>query len=153
MLRTDDLRDAAERGFGVSSVADCRLLRSFINDVYRLEAGGQTWFLRVSPSAWRTVAEVEAEIAFVRAVGAGGAPVIESVPLADGSGFVLELIAPEGPRAATLFVGSPGEEPLFTNNPDALTIARRYGRVSANSGGRTGLRLVRWIWIPMSSRV
>jgi Ser/Thr protein kinase RdoA (MazF antagonist) len=103
MLRTDDLRDAAVQGFGISSAVDCRLQRSFINDTYRLEAGGRIWFLRVSPAMWRTVREVEAEIDFVGALGAAGAPVIEPVPLTDGSGFVLELVAPEGPRAAALF--------------------------------------------------
>jgi len=131
MLRTDDLRAATARAFGISPIADCRLQRSFINDVYRLEADGQIWFLRVSPAAWRNVAEVEAEIDFVRALVTAGAPVIEAVKRADSSGFVLELAAPEGPRAAALFAGAAGAEPLFTNNPDALAIARRYGRVSA----------------------
>lgn len=130
MLRTDDLRDAAVQGFGISSAADCRLQRSFINDTYRIEAGERIWYLRVSPSRWRTVSEVEVEIAFVRALRAAGAPVIEPVALKDGSGFVLDLVAPEGPRAAALFAGATGAEPAF-NNPDALAIARRYGRVSA----------------------
>lgn len=131
MLRTDDLRAAVVRKFGIDPIVECRLQRSFINDVYRLEADGQIWFLRISPSAWRTAAEVAAEIDCIRALAAVGAPVIEPVKLADGSGFVLELAAPEGPRAAALFAGVAGVEPLFTNNPDALAVAHRYGRVSA----------------------
>lgn len=131
ILRPDDLRDLVARKFGTSVVASCQLQRSFINDVYRLEARGRTWFLRVSPSAWRTVGQVEAEIGFLRALRAAGASTIEPVPLMDGTGFVLELDAPEGPRVATLFAGASGSEPLFTNSRESLAVARRYGRVTA----------------------
>jgi hypothetical protein len=36
--------------FEIGVIEDCRLWRSFINDVYRLEAGGRRWWLRIHPS-------------------------------------------------------------------------------------------------------
>jgi Ser/Thr protein kinase RdoA (MazF antagonist) len=131
LLRPDELATIAGRTFGVGKVTACRLQRSFINDTYRLEASGRIWFLRVTPLGWRSPSEVAAELAFVRALGKAGAPVIESVALTDGSGEVLELNAPEGTRAAVLFVAAPGAEPVFGTGPESLATARAYGRISA----------------------
>jgi Ser/Thr protein kinase RdoA (MazF antagonist) len=131
LLRPDELATAVSRNFDVGPVAACNLQRSFINDTYRVNASDRTWFLRVTPAGWRTAREVAAEISFVCDLGKAGAPVIEPVPLADGSGYVLELNAPEGTRAAVLFAAASGVEPTFDTKPASLVTARAYGRISA----------------------
>lgn len=131
MLHPDDLCEAVKDRFGFHGPLSCRLQRSFINDVYRLDGHGHSWFLRISPAGWRSLVEVEAELSFVQALDAMGAPVIEPVALAGSTERACIVEAPEGPRVAALFKAAEGVEPIFGNEPDALAFARRYGKVCA----------------------
>ena len=111
--------------FDIGPVEDCRLWRSFINDVYRLEAGGRAWWLRIHPFGWRTPAETQAEVEAILAISGAGGSVASPMPARDG-GYLVDIPMPEGVRTAVLFEDAPGAD-LNYYGPDSLENARRYG--------------------------
>lgn len=128
----DALRhDLAGRFEGPRDFAACRLFRSFINDVYQLEADdGRTYYLRVSQAGWRGLAQVVSEAAVIEAVAARGGLVARPVPLKAG-GFAFELEAPEAARPALLFEEAPGDD-LTYGGADGPANAELYGRAAAS---------------------
>ena len=129
LLDADALGAHVAEAFEVGAVDDCRFWRSFINDVYRLDAGGRRWWLRVHPAGWRTRAETEGEVTAILALVAAGGLAARPMPLRKG-GYVSELDAPEGPRSSVLFEDAPGADLSFLGN-DGVANARRYGAASA----------------------
>lgn len=111
--------------FDIGPIVDCRLWRSFINDVYRLEAGGRTWWLRIHPFGWRTPPETEAEVRAILAIAAVGGSAARPVVLRRG-GYLVDIPMPEGVRTAVLFEDAPGAD-LNYYGPDNQENARRYG--------------------------
>jgi Ser/Thr protein kinase RdoA (MazF antagonist) len=111
--------------FDIGVIEDCRLWRSFINDVYLLEAGGRSWWLRVHPTRWRSPQETEAEIVALLTITTSGGSVARPVARR-GGGYLIEIEAPEGPRVAVLFEDAPGSV-LTYFGPDGPANARRYG--------------------------
>jgi Ser/Thr protein kinase RdoA (MazF antagonist) len=111
--------------FDIGPIDDCRLWRSFINDVYRLEAGGRAWWLRIHPFGWRTPWETAAEMEAILAIAAAGGSVARPVPVRDG-GYLIAIPMPEGTRTAVLFEDAPGAD-LHYYESDRLENARRYG--------------------------
>ncbi len=118
-----------EEQFDVGAVTQCRLWRSFINDVYRLEASGQVWWLRVHPAGWRSTAQTQAEVEAILAIAAAGGSVAAPNPTRDG-GHLFEVAASEGPRNAVLFANAAGAELAFGSD-DGVVNAARYGAACA----------------------
>jgi Ser/Thr protein kinase RdoA (MazF antagonist) len=129
LLDADALGAHVAEAFDVGAVDDCRFWRSFINDVYRLDAGGRRWWLRVHPAGWRTRAETQGEVEAILAVVAAGGAAARPAARRDG-GNISELDAPEGPRSAVLFEDAPGADLNFFGK-DGVANARRYGAASA----------------------
>jgi Ser/Thr protein kinase RdoA (MazF antagonist) len=129
LLDADALGAHVAEAFEVGAVDDCRFWRSFINDVYRLDAGGRRWWLRVHPAGWRTRAETHGEVESILTVAAAGGAAARPTRLRAG-GYVSELDAPEGPRSAVLFEHAPGADLSFLGK-DGVANARRYGEASA----------------------
>jgi Ser/Thr protein kinase RdoA (MazF antagonist) len=105
----------------------CRLISHGVNDVYRVEAGGQRAFLRISPHGWRSAADVEAEVAAIAALHRHGVRVAPARPLDEG-GSVARLPALEGERVAVLFAAAEGSQ---IADVDARQ-SRAYGRLAAS---------------------
>jgi Ser/Thr protein kinase RdoA (MazF antagonist) len=129
ILDADALGAHVAGAFDIGAIDDCRFWRSFINDVYRLGAGGRRWWLRVHPAGWRSRVETEGEVEAILAVAAAGAAAARPTRRRDG-GYVIELDAPEGLRSAVLFEDAPGADLSFLGK-DGVANAARYGAASA----------------------
>jgi len=107
------------------------LIARGVNDTYRVTAGADAFYLRVSVHGWRTRDDLDAELALVTDLRGRGLAVAPVVPRDDGE-LLTSLPAPEGERFAVLFAPAPGESvPDLT--PD---LAHAYGRLAA--GVHTG---------------
>jgi Ser/Thr protein kinase RdoA (MazF antagonist) len=116
----------AHETFELAPVDDCRLWRSFINDVYRVRSAGRCFWLRLQPAGWRTEAQTQDEIDAVLAIGAMAAQ-----PVACRSGgYLAEVAAPEGRRVAVLLEHAPGGDLDFLG-ADRLANSARYGETTA----------------------
>lgn len=115
--------------YAIGTVEECRLWRSFVNDVYRVDAGGRHWWLRIHPFRWRMRHETEAEVQALLTVAAAGGSIAR--PLARRNGlYLVGIEAPEGMRTGVLFEDAPGTD-LSYAGPQAEDNARRYGAVVA----------------------
>lgn len=85
----------------------CRLFRKGICDTYRVDAGGETYYLKVYRHGRRTRLDVAEEVRLLNYLAAGGVAVAKPVARADGEA-VTDLAAPEGARYAVLFEAAPG---------------------------------------------
>lgn len=85
---------------------ECRLLRSYTNDVYTVRCADGRFALKVYGEGWRTELEVRWEIALLRHLAARGAPIAAPVPGRGGD----DLPSLSG-RYSVLFEYAPGEKP------------------------------------------
>jgi Ser/Thr protein kinase RdoA (MazF antagonist) len=101
--------------FEIGPVQTCALWRSFINDIYRIDAGGRRYWLRIHPAGWRTRSETAAEIEAILIVAAAGGRVARPLP-ASGGDYIVAIEAPEGVRGACDAVRElPARAPLDAN--------------------------------------
>jgi Ser/Thr protein kinase RdoA (MazF antagonist) len=110
----------AAREYGLE-VTGCVLLRSFANDVYRLDTPSGPRVLKLYRAGYESAGW---EVALAAHVGEG---VAQGVPLADGRPAG-SLPAPEGPRAFTLWEWVPGSKPP---NPRTDELYHRFGIATA----------------------
>ena len=82
----------------------CIFFKSGLNDIYKITAQGNSFFLRVSLFNVYSSTQIDEEIQFIRHLRACGLSVVEPIQCKDKS-YVLELDAPEGMRQAVLFRG------------------------------------------------
>jgi Ser/Thr protein kinase RdoA (MazF antagonist) len=80
-----------------------------MSDAYRIEAGGQLFFLKVSMAARRSRHDVDEEVRLLLHLARGGVGVSTPVALVDGQ-YVIALSAPEGERYAVLYEAARGTE-------------------------------------------
>jgi Ser/Thr protein kinase RdoA (MazF antagonist) len=125
-------------------VQSCRFYSYGLNDTYQIVAGATRFYFRIYRHAWRTRAEVDAELAAIERAHAAGASVARPVPRRDGS-FVGELAAPEGVRPSVLFHEAPGHA-LRYDTADGVRNAARYGRAVAQLHNATAE------WTPIGGR-
>lgn len=115
----------AEREFAIGSVNRGQLWRTFVNDVYRLEAGGKCYWLRVHPFGWRTPSETEAEVNALLAISSAGGALALPVVRRNG-GYIARISAPEGVRTGVLFQDAPGCDLQFSGSTGRAN-AQQYG--------------------------
>lgn len=125
-LSTDALAAWIEAGYELGAVAACRFLHRGLNDSYLVEAAGGRHVLRVYRAGWRTADEIGYELTVLEYLARKGVPVAHPVRRRDGAA-VAWLPAPEGARAAVLFIHAPGRE-LDGSDEDC----RCYGRAVAS---------------------
>lgn len=82
----------------------CIFFKSGLNDIYKITAQGNSFFLRVSLFSVYSTTQIDEEIQFIHHLRARGLSVVEPIQCKDKS-YVLELDAPEGMRQAVLFRG------------------------------------------------
>jgi Ser/Thr protein kinase RdoA (MazF antagonist) len=105
-------------------VTGCVLLRSLVNDVYRVDTAEGPHALKLYRAGHRTVDEVAWEVALAGALGGAVTP---GVPLSDGRGAGVAETA-EGVRPYALWQWAPGGPPQAPFDDD---LYRRYGRAAA----------------------
>lgn len=86
------------------------LVRSFTNDVYRVDTRERAYALKVYGAGRWTLDEVRWEQELARHLASCGVPIATDVPSADGD-TVATLSAPEGERPVALAEWVPGEKP------------------------------------------
>ncbi|WP_020574684.1 phosphotransferase enzyme family protein [Actinopolymorpha alba] len=101
--------DLVRRAYGLD-VRECRLLRSFVNDVYDLTGADGRFVLKVYHAGGWSTDEVAWEFDLVSHLAASGISVARVVPLTSGS-LVGEFDAPEGIRPFGLTEYVDGDKP------------------------------------------
>lgn len=82
----------------------CIFFKSGLNDIYKITAQGNSFFLRVSLCNVYSTTQIDEEIRFICHLRAYGLSVVEPMQCKNKS-YILELNAPEGMRQAVLFQG------------------------------------------------
>ena len=113
--------------YGLAPPVRCRLPNATENDLYLVEAEGRAYIYRVWARAAAPVAQLEAVLELQHELASRGLPVVAPVHHPAGA-FVKTLSAPEGERAAALFVFAPGEPPGRGISPPQ---SFRVGRLAA----------------------
>jgi Ser/Thr protein kinase RdoA (MazF antagonist) len=126
VLSPEALGEQVLPGYPLPGPGHCRLISRSMNDIYRVTAGTETFFLRVSGHGWRSQEAVEAELAAIADLHARGVAVARAMPRADGA-VLTSLPAPEGERFAVLFAQAPG----VSVRDITPRQARVYGRLAA----------------------
>jgi Ser/Thr protein kinase RdoA (MazF antagonist) len=108
------VRELIDQHYGLP-VTGVQLVRSFVNDVYRITTEQQSYALKIYGLGRYTADEVRWEQALARHVVDAGLPVAADVPLRDGDSVGM-LSAPEGDRPFAVTEWLPGRkpEPPFT---------------------------------------
>lgn len=107
-----------EEQYAYGTASECALVRSYVNEVYRLQSQDNgTFILKVFRRDWRSEPEVAWEVDIQRHLLASGIPVSEPLALRDGS-YVARLGAPGGSRAGVLFAEMAGAKPVHPFTDD-----------------------------------
>jgi Ser/Thr protein kinase RdoA (MazF antagonist) len=98
-------------------VTGCRLLRSLVNDVYEISTPERRMLLKLYRGGNWSIDEVRWEVELAAHLAAGGIPVPQVYPLADGK-FVGKLDSAEGVRRFTLteFIEGGKPQPPFDDD-------------------------------------
>jgi Ser/Thr protein kinase RdoA (MazF antagonist) len=124
------LPEPAELGRAVAAaygleVTGCVLLRTLVNDVYRIDTPAGPYVLKLYGP--RPPSDVSWEVRLAEHVAAAGVAIARGVPLADGR-FAGQAPLPEGPRPFTLWQWAPGARPP---KPFDDGLYRRFGQAIA----------------------
>ncbi|WP_024545486.1 phosphotransferase [Picosynechococcus sp. NKBG15041c] len=113
--------------YGLRGNVECELWNRGLSDIYLVQAGQDSFVLRVSHHHWRSATDIFFELEFLSFLKAKGLPV--AAPLSTEAGkLAVKINAPEGDRYAALFPFAPGEIALGGWNE---TQSRRLGEVVA----------------------
>ncbi|OWQ38573.1 hypothetical protein CDH05_26480 [Pseudomonas lactis] len=115
--------------YDIGTIESCHLWRCSVNDVFRLEANGRQWWLRIHPYGWRTPSQTHTEIDSLLQLAKAGASVVRPVARTTGD-YLLALEAAEGSRTAVLFEHAAGVEVSYLG-PEGTKNASRYGCAAA----------------------
>jgi Ser/Thr protein kinase RdoA (MazF antagonist) len=115
--------------YDLGAISRCRLHHRGLNDTYKVEySQGDTYFLRIYRSGWRSHDEIETEISILLHLKQGKARVSTPVSRKDAQ-ILTPLDCAEGRRWAVLFTCALGEEVDFNGYSDVL--AELYGAAVA----------------------
>jgi Ser/Thr protein kinase RdoA (MazF antagonist) len=115
-----------EEVYDLPELAVCTFVSLSLNDTYRVESGDVVAYLRIGRPGTRSLADVDIELAVVRALGRAGLPVALPLVRRDGE-YAGELLAPEGLRPTALIAEAPGGD-VREITPEQ---SRVYGRLAA----------------------
>lgn len=105
-------------------ILECRLLRSYVNDVYCMETANERFIGKLYREGWRTRENILYELDFLRHVRLSGLPVAACIPAPDGR-MIITVDAPEGERFFVLYEYAEGAKP---NRPFTDALYRETGR-------------------------
>ncbi len=101
---TADLAGRLSEIYDLPSPVRCQFFKNGLNDMYKITAGQDVYFLRVSMSIVHNLAEIEDEIAVILRCREKNLDVVEPIVCRDGR-YVWEFAAPEGIRQVAMFRG------------------------------------------------
>jgi Ser/Thr protein kinase RdoA (MazF antagonist) len=128
-LVPEAVAEAVLRHYVLPVVTRCRLHTRGLNDTFQVQtATGGVYFLRVYRAGWRSLEQIESELAMLRHLAASGVAVSAPVPRKDAS-CLTDLDCAEGPRWACLFPAAPGRELAYKSHTPVE--ARHYGAMAA----------------------
>jgi len=109
ILAASPLVSFLQERYALGAAAQCRLIRSGINDTYLVTDRDNKYIFRIYSLHWRTELEISEEIRLLNRLQAQGISI--SYPLADRKeNYIQVLDAPEGKRFAVLFSHAAGEK-------------------------------------------
>lgn len=109
ILSPSGLVDRLRPLYGLGTGAECRILKTGINDTYAVEDGDTKYVFRVYHIGWRTRAEIGEEIRLLNLLYENDIPV--SRPVADLHGNdIQDFDAAEGARMGVMFSFAGGEK-------------------------------------------
>jgi Ser/Thr protein kinase RdoA (MazF antagonist) len=116
-------------GFGLENVTACHFYTGGFNHTYQLQTGdGQTYYCRVYRREWRTLVDIQYELALLDHLRQKGFPAARPLRY-EGGQMYCAVPAPEGRRYLAVFSAAPGPEINYEQEPEK--VARRYGRAVA----------------------
>ncbi len=98
------LLEEMHKHYDLPTDAICIFFKSGLNDIYKITAQDNSYFLRVSLFNVYSIRQIDEEIRFIHHLRTRGLTVVEPIQCKDKT-YVLELDAPEGMRQAVLFRG------------------------------------------------
>lgn len=110
-LVSDALVDRVLSQYDIPTVTRCHFWHRGLSDVYLVNTLGGDYVLRVAHRHWRSLEDVIFELEFLDFLHDREVPVAYPLRTHDGR-LAIEIQAPEGIRAAALFIYAPGEIPL-----------------------------------------
>jgi Ser/Thr protein kinase RdoA (MazF antagonist) len=113
------------RDYRLTGLERVVLLRSLVNDVYRVDTTDRTYVLKVYRSGWRSPDEVAWEVDLIAHLHRAGVAVSPPVARTDGDPIGV-IDAPEGPRPAMLSEFTAGSDPP---QPFTGPLYRDFGRL------------------------
>ena len=149
VLPADRVLEWVREHYAFADPVECVVLRSELNDVYAVGAGGRRYALRVGRPGWRSREDVENEAAAVEHIAAKGVSVARPVMMRDGTA-VGAIDAPGEARNTIMFEWLPGDSVGEANVRQCVEIGRLTGEIHRASddlpAGRLGLSVgARWI--------
>ena len=118
VLDPRSIAEFVEDQYPFGTVDSCTLIRSFVNEVYRLQMhDGGAYIFKVYRQDWRNEPDVAWEVHVQRHLMASGIVVSEPLPLRDAS-YVVGLDTPEGRRAGVLLARLAGNKPVHPFTDD-----------------------------------
>ena len=146
-LVSEALVDRVLTQYDIPQVTRCHFWHRGLSDVYLVNTAEADFVLRVSHRHWRSTEDVLFELELLEFLHDRGVPIAHPVRTHDGR-LAIELQAPEGIRAAALFVYAPGEIPLGDLSTTqswqlgtALAQVQRYAQDFSSKFGRDELNL------------
>jgi len=112
----------------------CKLLKTFVNDTYFVEAGSNQFVFRVYTKGWRSELEIREEIRMICAVADAGISV--STPILDSSDdYIQKFMAPEGDRYGVLFSIAPGKKVFNTTELEQRNLGEYLAKLHQATQG------------------
>jgi Ser/Thr protein kinase RdoA (MazF antagonist) len=105
----DHLADLLQERYDVGEHAYCELIHRGMNDIYKVSNGRSLWACRVWRTGWRSLADVEYELAFLDHLHNKGISVANPIRSSE-SLFSFVVQAPEGIRSVALFEWARGHK-------------------------------------------
>jgi Ser/Thr protein kinase RdoA (MazF antagonist) len=110
-LVSEALVDRVLSQYDIPKITRCHFWHRGLSDVYLVNTTGGDYVLRVAHRHWRSLEDVIFELEFLEFLHDREVPVAYPLRTQDGR-LAIEIQAPEGIRAASLFVYAPGEIPI-----------------------------------------
>jgi len=123
VLSPKTIADIIGINYDVGSIKECVLLRSYVNDVYKVTSDSNKFVFKLYREGWRTKENILFEIDFLAHVSKHGVHVSLPVRAIDGE-FIHSLDAPEGLRFYVLYDYARGGKP---QRPFTDSLYRRVG--------------------------
>jgi Ser/Thr protein kinase RdoA (MazF antagonist) len=126
-MSIEDIARWVAASYDLARPLACELLRSYTNDVYRVQSPDGRFIFKVYGRGWRTAPEVRYEVSLTRHLADRGLAIASPIASTRGE-FVQEIGRAEGCRSAVLFEFASGVKPAPPFTPQ---LYHAFGRAIA----------------------